>query len=344
MVRSWAVWSCCGIISLASQALLSHAAQAAAEVKFDRDFLAGIVEKLPPAPFKKDGSYRGKLHAYRLQAIDARARRLLVACQVEGEFRAPSLVRKTSASATPALDGWRSFRFEVQAAVNIEAGLDSVPRFKVEIKEIKRRELEGFGGALAKILGRSFDEMVTQIAQGKASSMNDKLNAEIHKRVNAVKDFGAFCGIDYYPTSLVLHFDLTRWKSDGIVGYVFPAERPGTAPLYRWIHVRRPDHVYTLNKFEPDRRLYRSEGISCYVFPTAQPDTVPLYRWHTLRDHFYTTAPDSEQAFRYGYRPEGVACHVYREQKPGTVPLYRFIDPRTRLHFYTTHPHAEFAK
>jgi len=26
------------------------------------------------------------------------------------------------------------------------------------------------------------------------------------------------------------------------------------------------------------------------------------------------------------------------------VPFYRFFDPRTGRHFYTTHPHAEFAK
>jgi len=26
------------------------------------------------------------------------------------------------------------------------------------------------------------------------------------------------------------------------------------------------------------------------------------------------------------------------------VPFYRFVDPKTGVHFYTTHPHAEFAK
>ena len=32
------------------------------------------------------------------------------------------------------------------------------------------------------------------------------------------------------------------------------------------------------------------------------------------------------------------------DPKPGSVPLYRFYDPARHSHFYTTHPHAEFAK
>jgi len=87
-----------------------------------------------------------------------------------------------------------------------------------------------------------------------------------------------------------------------------------------------------------------AEGIACFVFPDPEPGTVPLARWRSPREHFYTTAPDGEGVYRLGYRPAGVACHVYPGPMPGTVPLYRFVDPRNGLHFYTTHPHAEFAK
>ena len=74
------------------------------------------------------------------------------------------------------------------------------------------------------------------------------------------------------------------------------------------------------------------------------PQTVPLYRWNSPREHFYTTAADGERVYRLGYRLEGVACFLYPDPKPGTIPFYRFVDPRNGLHFYSTHPHAEFAK
>ena len=47
---------------------------------------------------------------------------------------------------------------------------------------------------------------------------------------------------------------------------------------------------------------------------------------------------------RMGYRFDTIACYVYPEAKPGTVPLYRFVDPKNGVHFYSTHPHAEFLK
>ena len=48
-------------------------ARAVTEVRLDKDFLAGIVEKLPPSPFEKKGQYRGTVHSYRLLAIDPSA-------------------------------------------------------------------------------------------------------------------------------------------------------------------------------------------------------------------------------------------------------------------------------
>lgn len=341
-----APWLLSATLLVAGVLIAPPPARASAEVKFDKGFLAGIVEKLPPLPFKKEGSYRGTVHSYRFLAIDPKLRCLVLSCQVEGEFRSPvpkSIPPRSSADGESA-ELWRSFKFDVRASINIEPGQQSIPRFRVDIKEVKRRELEGFGGMLARVMGKAFDDIVTQVAQGKASSMTNKLNAEIRKRVDSFKEYGVFCGIDYTPTFVVLHFDLTRWKLEGVACYVLASAQPETVPLYRWIHARRPDHVYTTRTVEPDRRIYKSEGISCYVFDHLVEGAVPLYRWKSQRDHHYTTAPDGDKVFRKGFRPEGIACYVYNEPKPGTVPLYRFVDPRTGLHFYTTHPHAEFAK
>src|SRR6516164_3531339 len=145
--------------------------QAATEVRLDKDFLAGIVEKLPPSPFEKNGQYKGTVHSYRLLAIDSKRRRFLAACQVEGEFR-PRLSGPLSEHMSRSeghVNGLRKFRFDITTGVNIEPSPDGMPRFRVEIEEIKKAELEGIVGLLSKLLGKYFDDMVTQIAEGRAA-------------------------------------------------------------------------------------------------------------------------------------------------------------------------------
>ncbi len=326
--------------------LLSQAASAAAEVRFDKDFLAGVIEKLPPCPFEKNGKYRGVVHSYRLVAIDPRNRQFLASCQIEGEFHPPVAgpISERIGRSPDTPEGWRRFRFDVKAKVNIEPGVEGAPRFRVEIEEVKRRELDGFSGVVARFLGQYFDELVTQIASGRASRLNQRLNAEIMRRVSVFKEYGVFQGIDYEPTEVVLHFDVSRFRSEGVTGYVFAEAKPGTIPLYRWVHPADGSHFYTTVAAAPDRPNSVSEGIVCHVLADAASGAIPLYRWHSGRDQLYTTAIDGEKSRRLGYRPLGVACYIYRDAKLGTVPLYRFYDPTRRQHFYTTHPHAEFAK
>ncbi len=185
---------------------------------------------------------------------------------------------------------------------------------------------------------------MTQIASGRASRLNNRLNDEILKRVSLFKEYGVFRAIDYAPSEVVLHFDLTRFRSEGIAGYVFAEERPGTVPLYRWFHPRDGSHFYTIRPNAPDRPNSVSEGIACHVYDHPVAEAVPLYRWRNRRDDLYTISDEGENAGRAGYRPQGIAGYIYRDPKPGTAPLYRFYDPVRHQHFYTLHPHAEFAK
>ena len=220
-----------------------------------------------------------------------------------------------------------------------------MPRFWVDVDEVKRRELEGMAGALAKALGRRFDEIVTQVADGKASTMNAKLNAQLQKKVASFREYGVLREVNYTSDQVVLIFDVTRYRSDGIAGYVFDAPRPGTVPLHRWVRPGPGDHFYTISTRGPaGHPYYVYEAVACHVFSTPQPGTVPLHRWRGPREWFYTTVPDGERFAQLGYRAEAVACHVYPEPTPGTIPLYRFVDPHNGSHFYSTHPHAEFAK
>src|SRR5271166_2322074 len=229
--------------------LAGHSARAVTEVMLDKDFLAGIVEKLPPSPFEKKGQYRGTVHSNRLLAIDPKRRRFLAACQIEGEFRPPVTgpVSERISRSEDHTRGMRKFRFEITAGVNIEAGPDSMPRFRVDVEEVKKAELEGIAGLLAKLLGKFFDDMVTRLADGRASLLSQKLNSEVLKRSAVFKQYGAFCGIDYTPDQVVLRFDLTRFKSEGIVGYVYSTPQPGTVPLHRWFDRRVGSHEYTIS-------------------------------------------------------------------------------------------------
>ncbi len=344
----------CVVLALAV-VLAPGAARSAAEVRLDQDFLAGLVEKLPPAPFGKAGQYRGSARGFRLTAIDPKARALVVACEVGGEFRPPiaGAVRRAvtrpgtrpGPNASGPEPGWRAFTFDVRASVHAEPGPDGTPLFRVDVDEVKRRELEGVAGALAKVLGRHFDGLVTQVADGKAALLSEKFNAQLRKKVAAFKEYGVLREVGYAPDRLVLTFDVTRFRADGVAGHVFDAPRPGTVPLYRWVRPGPNDHFYTTSPGTlPGHPYYVYERVSCHVLARPMPGTVPLHRWRGPREWFYTTAPDGEGVGRRGYRPETVACHVYPAPVPGTVPLYRFLDPRTGAHFYTTHPHAEFAK
>lgn len=240
--------------------------------------------------------------------------------------------------------GLRRFRFEIRTAVNIEAGPDATPRFRVDVEAVKKAELEGMAGLLAKLLGSFFDDLVTQIAAGRTSLLSQRLNAEVLKRSAVFKQYGAFCGIDYTAQQVVLHFDLTRFQLEGVAGYVFAAPQPGTVPLYRWFDRRTGAHQYTTSPAGPGGAGLISEGVVCHVFDRAVPGAVAVHAWHGRKDHIYTTADDGEGVGRKGFHTTGIAFFIQSDATPGAVPLYRFLDPRHGLHFYTTHPHAEFAK
>ena len=341
ILKTWILMGSIGCLPLASTAT-----QAAAELKLSKDFLAGIVEKLPPCSFEKSEQYRGKVHSFRLTAIEPRTRRFLIACQIEGEFHPPVAgpVSERIGRSPNTPEGWRKFRFDVKAKVNIEPGSEGAPRFRIEIDEVKRRELDGFSGVVARFLGQYFDELVTQIAGGRASKLNRKLNDEIMKRVTLFRDYGVLCGIEYAAKEVALHFDVTRFRLEGVTGHVLAQAHPDTVPLYRWLHPKNGSHYYTTKTGAPDRRNSVNEGVSCHVFNQAGPETVAVYHWRTARDDLYTTSPAGENSYRLGFRPQGIAFYVYKDPRPGTLPLYRFYDPVRHQHFYTTHPHAEFAK
>ena len=155
-----------------------------------------VVEKLPPCPFEKPDQYRGTVHTFRLTAIDPQTRRFLVSCQIEGEFHPPVTgpISEQVGRSPQTPEGWRKFRFDVKAKVNLEPGFDGAPRFQIEIDEVKRREIDGFSGVVARLLGQYFDELVTQIAGGRAFEAQPEIERrdhEAHQRYSRITAFSA---------------------------------------------------------------------------------------------------------------------------------------------------------
>lgn len=344
-MATWKRWVALGVLAGVVW-LPGRSARASADVRLGRDFLGGLIEKLPPVSFEKPGQYRGMVHSFELVGIDPRDRVLLVGCKIDGEFHAPvnGPITDRVARSPHTPEGWRKFGFNIRARVNVEPGREGAPRFRIAIDEVKRRGLDGATGLVARALGQFFDDLVTQFANGRASQLSQRLNLEIARRIALFKEYGVFCGIEYSQAELFLHFDLTRLRREGIAGFVFAGAQPGTVPLYRWRHPADGSFYYTIRPNAPDRPRAVAQGVACFVMDHRVPDAVPLFRWSNGQDHLYTTEIDGENAPRLGYKFRGAACYLFHDPLPGTVPLYRFYDPRRRCHFYTLHPHAEFLK
>ena len=91
------------------------------------------------------------MHSFRLTGIDPRIRRFLVSCQIEGEFHPPVTgpISEQFGRSPQTPEGWRKFRFDIKAKVNVEPGPDGAPRFRIEIDEVKTARDRGLFRALS---------------------------------------------------------------------------------------------------------------------------------------------------------------------------------------------------
>lgn len=120
------------------------------------------------------------------------------------------------------------------------------------------------------------------------------------------------------------------WQAEGVTGFVYGSEQPGTAGLYRW---RQPDsnlHFYTVDPAgEAAPTLgYVLERIECYVPNDGRAGTVPTYRWYNSNtgDHLYTSDANGELGPVSGYVHEGIAFYAFPSQLKGTIPLFRWVN------------------
>ena len=167
MIRPCLPWLTSLLVCVAIVAALTgRACAASAEVKLDSEYLAGLIEKLPPLPFENAGQVARDGSTATAWSRSTRGRGgSWSACMVDGEYRPPiSGVRSIACGID---DGtWRRFRFEVRVGINVEPGRDGTPKFRIAVEDVRRKELEGLAGTLAKLLGKYFDDVVTRVAAG----------------------------------------------------------------------------------------------------------------------------------------------------------------------------------
>jgi len=108
------------------------------------------------------------------------------------------------------------------------------------------------------------------------------------------------------------------FQPEGITGYVFRVQQPGTVPLYRLYNSQDTNHFYTTDAPEKDYAVanlgYRSEGVAGWVYPNPDCGGHPLYRaWNGESvDHFYTMSIDEwNAAVGIGWAQEGIAAYIF---------------------------------
>ena len=120
-----------------------------------------------------------------------------------------------------------------------------------------------------------------------------------------------------------------HYEREGITGYVYSSQQPGTIPIFRWYNPGNGDHFYTADPAgELAPQSYNYEGVGWYMFKDRVVNSVPLNRWYnpTNGDHFYTTDATGELAPQGGYRPEGITGYLHPAAAPNSVPLYRWYE------------------
>lgn len=113
-----------------------------------------------------------------------------------------------------------------------------------------------------------------------------------------------------------------KWNYEGIEGYIYETQEPGTAPLYRYYNEKTKDHYCTSNeefeKLAPNLG-YHYESTLGYIYKTQQPNTVPFYQFYSevRQDHFVTSDADFFKFARQfgGYENKGIEGYILKISK-----------------------------
>ncbi len=121
---------------------------------------------------------------------------------------------------------------------------------------------------------------------------------------NLARFYRTWSGIQhFYTASKGEDAEMIRdysWIDEGITGYIYTSQVPGTVPLYRIWNSTAGYHLYTNSSEEKDAFVtggLTNEGITGYIYDSEGANRIPLYRYHYY--NFVTGSANFGEAYFY---------------------------------------------
>ncbi len=131
------------------------------------------------------------------------------------------------------------------------------------------------------------------------------------------------------------------YRFEGISGYVYNRQVPGTVAIYRSAQPQIGSHYYTTTDDDPTKYGYVDEGILGYAFAQSTSGSSPWYRLHkggSTSDYVHTISDAERQAVKeLGYEEQGIVAYLCGGSQPTELqPIFRLWSNADTNHFYTT--------
>lgn len=105
-----------------------------------------------------------------------------------------------------------------------------------------------------------------------------------------------------------------EYEFQGIVGYLYNEQVPGTTAIYRSAQKQIGSHYYNAQKEDPAQYGYVAEGVIGYAYTEPVSWSVPWFRLHMggeISDIFHTTREaEKQKALQNGYSDKGIVAYI----------------------------------
>ena len=140
----------------------------------------------------------------------------------------------------------------------------------------------------------------------------------------------------------VYYSSYPAYSYNGIFGYVFVSQEPGTVPLHRYVRDSNGNNYYTTN--QGTYAGYSYKGILCYVYANQVTKTLPVYEHSRVVEpgliYRYSNDPNNFD----NYSNDDAKFYILQNRQVTTYPLpeedcaelYQYYSNSYQDHLYTT--------